>query len=123
MGNMRKIGNLIILKKKEIKEILGMIKGQFDAEVDLDYVFLLNEMDNKVYLINRDIEKIDLEKIRVNAIGLYIAEIYHGSARLSIEGSQLFGPYAKKNVIELDEKQTKAWMKGEDLDTAQHDRS
>lgn len=116
MGDLNKIRNLKILNKKEIKEILAMIKEHYDAEPDLDYVFILNESDNKIYITNRDLEKIDLEKIRINLIGLYIAEINHGFIRLSIEGSQLIGPYAKKNILELDEKQMKAWMRGEDLD-------
>ena len=34
---------------------------------------------------------------------------------MSIEGSQLVGPHAKKNVVELDDAETMKWFKGEDL--------
>ena len=36
--------------------------------------------------------------------------------RLSIEGSQIIGPKAAKNVVEINEEQTKEWLKGEDLE-------
>ena len=36
--------------------------------------------------------------------------------RLSIEGSQLIGPKAKKNIVELNDKEAKEWLKGIDLD-------
>ena len=36
--------------------------------------------------------------------------------RLSIEGSQLVGPKATKNIAEITEQQAKQWLKGEDLE-------
>ena len=35
--------------------------------------------------------------------------------RLSIEGSQIMGPYAKKNVLELSKEASRDWLKGRDL--------
>jgi len=107
--------NLKILNKKQTKEILNLIKKQFGADVKLDYAFLKNEK-GKVYLINKDIAKINLEKVRINSVGLYFAQIRANEIRLSIEGSQLIGPIATKNILELTEKQVKEWMVGEDLD-------
>lgn len=106
--------NLKILNKKETKVILSTIKKQYGCDFDSDYVFLQNEK-NKVFITNKDIDKIDFSKLRVNSMGLYIAEISNG-VRLSIEGSELIGPLAKKNVIWLDEEGMKRWMKGEDLE-------
>ena len=67
-------------------------------------------------MISRDLEKIDTSKIRINNLGLYIAEVKKEQLRLSIEGSQLIGPVATKNVLELDTAQMKKWFKGEDID-------
>ena len=66
--------------------------------------------------INKDIAKISLDKIRINSIGLYIAELKNNEVRLSIEGSQIIGPKAKKNVIELEEKNEREWLKGRDIE-------
>ncbi len=107
--------NLKILNKKETKQILSIISKQFGCDVELDYVFMKNEK-NKIFITNRQISEIDLSKLRVNSVGLYIAEQKDNQIRLSIEGSQLIGPYAKKNVVELNEEQASKWMKGEDLE-------
>ena len=106
--------SLHFLNKKEVKKILSLVKEQFDSEIVLEYEFLVNEK-NKVYIVNKDIAKIDLTKLRVNSIGLYFGELHPEGLRLSIEGSQLIGPTAKKNVLELNEKELKEWIRGEDL--------
>ena len=104
-----------ILNNKEIKEILNLIEKQWDVKLNLDYVFLKTEKD-KIYLVNKDISKVDLGKLRINTIGLYFAEVKDNHIRLSIEGSQIIGPKAKKNVLELNEKEVKEWMQGNDLE-------
>ena len=106
--------HLRILNKKQVKSILSMIKSQWDAEPGLDYVFLSNK-EGKVYIINKEFADLDTDKIRINSLGLYIGESGAGEMRLSIEGSQLIGPYAKKNIIELDDNEAREWFKGLDL--------
>jgi len=107
--------NLKILNKKEIKNILDIIKKQFGADFKSDYVFLISEK-NKIYIVNRDIERIDLSKLRVNSYGIYFGELRNDELRFSVEGSQIIGKIAKKNVVELDDKNLKDWFNGLDLD-------
>ena len=108
--------NLKFLNKKEIKNILDLIRKQWDCDAKLDYVFSMNEK-GKIYIVNREISEIDLSKLRISSIGLYFGTLVEGSSlRLSIEGSQLVGPKAKKNVVELSEKELKEWLKGIDID-------
>lgn len=107
--------NLTILNKKQAKEILKLIKKQFNADFKSDYAFLKNEKE-KIYLIHKDISVINIEKLRINSLGMYFAQIRNNEIRLSIEGSQLIGPKADKNILEIDEKQTKEWMAGTDLE-------
>ena len=107
--------NLKILKKKDKKRFLELLKKQFGFEEKLDYNFLINTK-NKIFIINKDLVNIDMEKIRINSIGLYIAEFRNDEVRLSIEGSQLIGKNAKKNILELNDKQARDWMKGNDLE-------
>ena len=107
--------NLKILNKKETKRILELIKNQWGFEGELDYVFLMSTK-NKIYLINKDIANIDTGKIRINSLGLYFAESKTHDIRLSIEGSQIIGQKATKNIIELDQAQARNWIKGNDLE-------
>ena len=71
---------------------------------------------NKIFIVNRDISKIDLDKLKINNLGLYFGELNKGELRLSIDGSQLVGPKAKKNIVELDKGETKLYMRGFDLE-------
>ena len=105
---------LKFLNSKEIKEIMKLIEEQWGAELKLDYTFAKNNK-NRVFLINKDISKIDFSKLRINSIGMYFCDL-ENEIRLSIEGSQIIGPEATKNVAEINEEQTKKWMKGEDLE-------
>ena len=106
---------LKILNSKEIKEILKLMEGQWGAKLKPNYAFLQNNK-NRVFIINKDINKIDLSKLRINTIGIYFCEVDKVGIRLSIEGSQIVGPKATKNIVEISELQVKQWLKGEDLE-------
>ena len=106
---------LKILNNKEIKEILKLVEKQWGAKLKLDYGFLKNSK-NRIFVINKDIAKIDTSKLRLNSAGMYFCEIDNKGIRLSIEGSQIIGPKAKNNIVELNEEETKKWFKGEDLE-------
>ena len=106
---------LKILNSKEIKKIFELIGEQWGAKVKLDYGFLKNNK-NRVFIISKDISNIDISKLRLNSVGMYFCEIDNLGIRLSIEGSQIIGPKATKNVVGLDKEETKKWFKGEDLE-------
>jgi NOL1/NOP2/fmu family ribosome biogenesis protein len=107
--------NLKILNKKEIKTILEALDKQFGCDVKLDYVFLMNP-SNRLFLANKELFDINLKKLRVNSIGMYFGEFSNDEIRLTIEGSQLIGPKSTKNIVELDDSETKEWLKGADLE-------
>jgi len=106
---------LKILNSKEIKEIYKMIEEQWGAKIKLGYGFLKNNK-NRVFVVSKDISKINLSALRLNSAGMYFCEIDAKGIRLSIEGSQIVGPKAVKNIVELNEDETRKWFKGEDLE-------
>ncbi len=105
---------LKILNKKEVKKILSMLEKQWGFKDEMDYAFLQSEK-SRIYIANREIFGLDLSKVKINSYGLYFAEIKSG-IRLSIEGSQIVGPKAAKNVIELSDEEAKEWMSGMDIE-------
>ncbi len=108
--------NLKILNRKEIKEIFSKIKEQYGIEdIELEYVFLRNNED-KIFIANRDIGRIDFNKIKINNIGLYFCAIENDEVRLTVEGTQIIGKQATKNVVELNSEQVKEWFKGNDIE-------
>ena len=103
-----------ILNKKAIKKILALIKQQWNADINSDYVFL-QDPEKKIFIINKEFAKIDLKNLKINSFGLYFAQIMLDGLRLSIGGSQIIGPKAKKNILEINKKQMQEWFLGENL--------
>jgi len=107
--------NIKVLNSKEKKEILKKIKEQWDAEFKEDFDFLLTERE-KIYVVDKEIAKIDFSKIKINSIGMYFGKLFKDELRLSIEGAQLIGKKAKRNIIELDDFEARSYMKGNDIE-------
>lgn len=106
--------SLKILNTREKKDILRLIKKQWNADFDTDLVFLLSSK-KKIYLVNKDFSRVDEKHMRIEKVGLYFGEIEVSEIRLSIEGCQMIGPIAKKNIIELSDGEVKVMFHGNDL--------
>ncbi len=105
----------IPIPNKKVKEIKQVLEDTWGFTQELDYVFFMNE--RKIYIINPDIKEFDFEKIRINSLGLYLGELNdRNQLRLSIEGAQIIGKHAAKNILDINEEQAALWMKGEDLE-------
>ena len=108
--------NYAYIPSRELKHFFKMIEEQYGKVPELFDTLAFIRGKERIYAINRDIEKIDLKQIRVNSMGLYIAEVKNDQLRLSIEGSQLIGPTATKNVCELTKDKLRQWFMGQDID-------
>lgn len=111
--------NLKILNTRQRKGILELLKQQYksDFKKKASELVILQSSKNKIYLLSRDFAKVDDKKLRIDSAGLYFGEIMkNDELRLSIEGSQLIGPIAKKNVVELDDEETRLWLRGDDIE-------
>lgn len=108
--------SLKILNTREKKHVLKSLEDQWgDCFPKKDFVFLLNNK-NRLYLADPDIAKIDLEKLKIDHIGLYFGTVEDAGIRLSIEGAQMVGPKARKNIIVIDDAERDAWLRGDDID-------
>lgn len=101
------------LNSREIRGLIEAIKSQWGGCPELDFLFL-KKRDGRIYLVARDISNFESEGLFVSSIGLYFARETHGELRLSIEGSQIVGPHAKRNVLELTEPQFRLWITGQE---------
>lgn len=103
-----------ILNSREAKKIIEIINKQYGTESKMpDFSFLLKE--DKLYIVSKDFR--DFELTRIYNIGLYFARVDEGSVRLSIEGSQLIGEHATKNIVVLDKDSIQKWISGFDIET------
>ncbi|MHA1237909.1 MAG: methyltransferase RsmF C-terminal domain-like protein [Candidatus Odinarchaeia archaeon] len=90
-------------------EINKLIEKQFGVNLNLTFIG-----NRKIRVVTK--EALDFTSvIRPNVLGLYFGRLDEDGIRLSIEGSQLVGPHATKNVLEIDEKTAREWMAGKSI--------
>jgi 16S rRNA (cytosine1407-C5)-methyltransferase len=107
---------IIVQNRKEVERISNLLKTQFGCDFSfISYALYQNNRD-KLYIVDKSVVTVDFNKIRVNALGLYFGEINEGMIRLSMEGAQMIGPLAKKNVVEISNDEAKEWMQGIDIE-------
>ncbi len=113
--------NLKILNTRDVKIIKEFSTENYGYFPEKDYAYLQSE-NGKIYLINKDVARIDLSKLHLDKVGLYFAEEHNGSFRLSKEGVQLLAKEAQeskkelKNIVVLNREEMKKYFQGEDLD-------
>ncbi len=107
---------IIILNSKDKKEIRKQLESQFGISKLPDKVFFSINKKERVYIINREAFDVDQIALRVNSFGLYFGTYMKDGFRLNIEGSQLVGPQATKNVLKLSVEERNFWLKGFDLE-------
>ena len=91
---------LKILNSREIKKMREIALSSFGYFPKANYVYLQNDK-NKVFIVNNDLKRIDLRNLRIDKIGLYLAEFKNNQLRLSKEGAQFFTSGAEKNNQQL----------------------
>jgi NOL1/NOP2/fmu family ribosome biogenesis protein len=100
-----------VLNTREKKRFLELLHQRWGFSGELPVLFQNNE--GRVYLCTSDLQK--AEGLRVDTFGLYLGKFQPEGFALSIEGSQLVGPKASKNIADVSRSQAAAWMKGEDI--------
>ena len=103
-----------ILNSKEVRSIKEQLIKQYGAAPEKDYAWIESNRD-RIYIINREIANIPYDNLYLDHVGLYFCTRHPDSLRLSLDGSQLLGPKATKNVIEISPDLLERWMRGEDL--------
>jgi NOL1/NOP2/fmu family ribosome biogenesis protein len=111
--------NLQFINSKELKIFLIRLEEQFglsDTKFLKKYVFLKN-VKKKVFITTKSEKDTKLRIPRAEKAGIYFGRINKDdSIRLSLEGTQLIGGLATKNIFELDHNQAENWLKGFDFE-------
>ena len=104
------------MNAKEAKQMEQQLCRQYGIEkLKLPYAFFKNPK-GKMFAVSRGISRLDFSKLRINAIGMYFAKAEEkGGIRLTVEGSQMIGKHATKNVAEITPEQAEDWMRGNDV--------
>ena len=108
------MNKLSILNSRKTKEIINYIKKQWGATLKKDFVFLENSK-GRIFAAHEKFGELTLERLRIQSVGIYFAERSGDNLRLSIEGSQIIGPLATENILEVSDEEARQWMGGKDL--------
>lgn len=116
--------NLKFLNSKEKREIKRRLKENYGFSGELEGSLLLSSKEEKIFLLSgAELLPDGVDKrMRVDRAGLYIGKLLSNGVLLNVEGSQLVGPHAAKNILELDEAHLELWVKGEDLELSAEEK-
>ena len=109
-------GSMTILNNSEIKRIENLIKKNYGCDFHLREYAVMIGPEEKIWGANRDIRNIDFEKLDVNSIGMNFGKLKSDKVHLTIEGSQLVGKEATKNVVELNDEDMKKFVSGSTIE-------
>lgn len=113
----------VALNSKQTNKIVNQLKEQFGIEkFPVQCVVFFKRNDNKLFLVSDGLKQLEPVPRYLNSIGMYFATEEPSGIRLSLEGSQIIGPFAKKNVFEINKKQLKAWFNGIEMSTIDEDK-
>src|SRR3989344_480038 len=104
------------MNSKQVKVFFHAIEQQFGVIPSLFKEVAFLEHKDKIFIMGRGVDDVDLSHLRVNSMGLYAAELRNGQVRLSIEGAQIVGPFATKNVVEISDEKAGSWLQGNDVE-------
>jgi NOL1/NOP2/fmu family ribosome biogenesis protein len=114
--------DISIINSKELKIMLIRLSTQFgikDTKPFTKLLFLKNHK-KKIFLTNKTEKNFKLNLKRSEKAGIYFGTINKDeSIRLSLEGSQIIGKVATKNILQLEHAQAESWLKGYDFDIPQ----
>lgn len=104
------------LSSKDVRELCDTLHKQFGTAFDTSLVWYLHTKHDDLYLVSGCVRTVSFDTLRVNNMGLYVAHIMPDKTiRLSVEGSQLLGKTATRNVVDITQQQAAAWMNGEHI--------
>ena len=109
--------NIISLNNKKVKKLSLNLNDQFGFLGSLkDYAIFMRKKDSAIKVITRDVEKIMDKRLNIDSLGLRIGKEITDGILLTIEGAQLIGPECTKNIIELNEEESRLWLRGFDIE-------
>lgn len=107
------------LDRSERKALLEQLEREFGlGEMPQDLV-LVESSGGRVRAVTREAYEMAQRIGRVEALGLYVVKRTKFGLYLSVEGSQLFGPWLRRNVVELSAEQLERWASGQPVDLSE----
>lgn len=104
------------VKKGLLREINRELKKVYDVELPKDLEYFRRK--ERIYGIKKEKLKdiLEIEGLKIEAIGIRILNLEKDGIRLTIEGAQILGKDAKRNILEISEEDVEKFLAGEDIE-------
>ena len=106
-----------LLTSKDKKEIVEQLNKQYGIK-EIPYI-LIRFGEEKIRIFSGNLTKEEIfvfeKEFRIENAGLYIAKEESDGIRLTFDALSIFKNKITKNILELDDKNTEEWLKGNDL--------
>jgi len=112
--------SLEILDKDEVKKFQEIVDKNYKSSFELKDFGVMLGSEERIWLAARDVFSFDFSKLPVNSIGMNFGKLKrNGKFRLTIEGSQLVGRTAERNVAIVSDNDAESFLRGEDVNILQ----
>lgn len=106
-----------ILNRKEIEQLENIIEKNYGTKLNLKkYSVLMTGTEQKIWLSSAKNFYFP-PSLKINSVGMNFGKLKRSDKiHLTVEGSQIVGEDASKNVVELDKQQAEKFMRGMDVE-------
>lgn len=105
-----------VLEKEQIENLEKLIEKNYGTRAGLDRFLVLLSFEEKIWLASKEILNLDMRKFPVNSIGMNFGKIKRNDKiNLTVEGAQMIGKLATRNIVVLDEENSKKFMQGSNV--------
>ncbi|MEM5766074.1 MAG: hypothetical protein QW423_00295 [Candidatus Aenigmatarchaeota archaeon] len=100
---------------EEIVYLENLLEKNYGARIKFKER-LFKTPGDKIWVISDEAFELDTSKLRINALGLYFGKLKKNEEiHLSVEGVQLVGKKANKNIVIINEENLKKFLQGLDF--------
>ena len=103
------------LRKREIDQVKELLLGNYGFSMPNSWkLYYLGK--SKVWVLKEEFFDLPLERFNVETMGFYLCHFEHDIFRLSIQGAQIVGKKASKNILDISLKEAWELIRGFDID-------
>jgi NOL1/NOP2/fmu family ribosome biogenesis protein len=105
-----------ILNREEVEQIEEIVEKNYGIKIDLNQFLVLKTFEDKIWLTTKDILNLDLSTLPINSIGMNFGKLKRNDKiNLTVEGSQMVGINANKNIVFLNKENYEKFMGGSNV--------
>ncbi|MCS7106101.1 MAG: hypothetical protein NZ942_02180 [Candidatus Aenigmarchaeota archaeon] len=110
------VKKIIFLSGEEVREIERIVEKNYGVKLSLKDFTVAKDKEEKIWLASKEILSFDLSKLQVNSLGFNFGKLKRNEKiHLTIEGAQIVGKSATKNIVLLNEENALKFMQGLDV--------